>query len=75
MSGCIAIHHFKSQIEIKNLRIVAQLWTLSESPLFRLYFDVFQPSVWPKDDYGSIKITSILLYRNEILTKLRTNKQ
>ena len=29
----------------QNRRIVAQLWTLCKSHLFRLYFDVFQSSV------------------------------
>ena len=37
--------HCKSQIVVKNLRIVAQWWTLSESHLLRLNFVVFQPSV------------------------------
>ena len=35
----------KSQIVVKNLRIVAQWWTSSEGHLLRLYFGVFQPSV------------------------------
>ena len=35
----------KNQIVVKNLRIVAQWLTLSESHLLRLYFGVFQPSV------------------------------
>ena len=36
----------KNQIVVKNLRILAQLLHLSESHLLRLYFDVFQPSVF-----------------------------
>ena len=35
----------KNQIFVKNLRILAQWWTLCESHLMRLYFGVFQPSV------------------------------
>ena len=48
-------YHRKNQIVVKNLRIVAQWWTLSESRLFKLYFGVFQPSVWSKDYYGSMR--------------------
>ena len=38
-------HSLKNQILVKNLRIITQLWTLSEGHLLRLYFGVFQPSV------------------------------
>ena len=35
----------KNQIVVKNLRIVAQWWTLSENNLLRQYLGVFQPKV------------------------------
>ena len=47
---------------------------MSESHLLRLNFSVFQPSS-VKRLLSLNKITNILLYRNEVLTKLRTNKQ
>ena len=38
-------YNCKNQIVFENLRIVAQLWTLSESHVLRLYFGIFQHSV------------------------------
>ena len=38
--------HCKNQIVGRNLRIVAHWWTLWKSHLLRLYFGVFQPSVY-----------------------------
>ena len=69
--NCSVSRSCKNQIVVKNLRIVAQWWTLSEGHLLRLYLGVLQPSVvWRFLLFN--EITNILLYRNEILTKSRT---
>ena len=57
-------HHCKNQIVVKNLRIVARWWTLSEGHLLRLSFGVFQPSVVsssPSSSFSSFTLLSVLI--------------